>query len=272
MFRNYNPKKENTSLFLHFSFNALSYAVYDMHQNLFTQFSVYKNLQTQIEWDSVFSNDPILRNGYSECKASFTNSLFSIIPNALYHESDYQTYLNFTVNEPDLYFKFSNILKDLEATIIYCVDRDPKIILNKYFPEATIYHSSIPIIKGLLPQPNNDVRDRLYLYTWNNHDLEIILIREGKLILYNHFFLNNLEEFLYYPLYICERLSLDRNQIEVLVGGTQNRSSKESSSLRPYFQHFSFLGIPNIFEYSHSISSVDNLGSIGSLAYLKLCE
>jgi len=266
------PKKESTSLFLHFSSNALAYSIYDPSLNLFNFFAVHKNLQTQVEWDSAFSNDPLLRMNYSEVKASFTNPLFTLIPTDLYEESEYLSYLEFNINEPDHYFKSSKPIIELNAEVLFCVDRDPKIILNKYYPNSLIYHSSIPILEGILRQNRDQSQDRIYIYTWNNHDMEIIGIKNGKLAIYNHFFLTSPEEYLYYPLYICERLGFNRETVEVFIGGNQIPSSKESLALRPYFQKFTYLGIPNHYKYSTAMTLNANIGMIGSLVFLELCE
>jgi hypothetical protein len=273
MFGNYQmPKKEVTSLHLHFTSNALAYGVYDPKENLYTYFYTHKNLESQVEWDSAFSNDPHLRMHYTECKASFTNNLFTLIPNALYEPREFENYIHFNINEADLYYKASKPVIELDAEVLFCVDRDSKIILSKYYPNSQIFHSSIPLLEGLLRQSEKENQDRLYIFTWNNHDMEMVAIQKGKLVFYNHFFLSSAEEFLYYPLYTCEQLGLDRTRLEVLLGGTQTPSSREAEVLKPYFRNFSFLGLPPGYKYAPSVSVQDGNGLIGSLAYLNLCE
>jgi len=273
MFGNYQmPKKEITQLFLHFTSNALAYGVYDPNQNLFTNFGLHKNLQSQVEWDSAFSNDPNLRLHYSLSKASFTNNLFTIIPRALYDPLEFDSYIQFNIHEPELYYKASKPITPLDAEVLFCVERDTKIILSKYYPNSILYHSSVPLLEGILRQSGGIWGDRLYIFTWNNHDMEIVAIKDGKMSLYNHFFLGSAEEFLYYPLYICEQLHLDRQNMEVYLGGTQIIGSRESEALKPYFQKFSFLGNPQGYGYAPALSSEPSIGLIQSLAYLNLCE
>jgi len=273
MFGNYQmPKKESTSLYLHFTSNALAYGVYDPKQNLYTYFNTHKNLNSQVEWDSAFSNDPQLRLHYSESKASFTNNLFTLIPKALYEPREFENYIQFNILESELYYKSSKPVVELDAEVLFCIDRDSKIILSKYYPNSEIYHSAVPLLEGVLRQAENTIQDRLYIFTWNNYDMEVVALRQGKLALYNHFFLSSPEEFLYYPLYICEQLGLDRNHLEVYLGGTQNAQTREAESLKPYFNHFSFLGLPQGFQYSKEVEKQEGTGMMGSLAYLSLCE
>ena len=266
------PKKESTSLHLHFTSHALAYAIFDPAQNLYTYFSVHKNLQSQIEWDSAFSNDPYLRINYTESKASFTNSLFAIIPNDFYIVSEEMAYLNFNIQDPNQYFKSSKPIVELGAEVLFCVERDPKIILNKYYPNCTVYHSSIPLLEGILRRADPDESEQIFIFSWNNHDMEIIALKNGKLALYNHFFLSTAEEFLYFPLYVCERLGLNLNLVKAYMGGNQSYSSKESNNLKAYFKNFSFLGLPPEYGYKDSLTLFGNIGLMGSLAYLNLCE
>lgn len=273
MFGNYQmPKKELTSLHLHFTSNALAYGVYDSRHNFYTQFSTHTNLISQVDWDSAFSNDPLLRLSYLECKASFTNELFTLIPHHLFEPQDIENYLNFNIHEPESYFKASKPVIQLEAEVIFCVQRDSKIILSKYFPNSQIYHSSVPLLEGLLRPVENTRKNQLHIYMWNNMDMEIVVIQNGKLSLYNYFFINSPEEFLYFPLYISEQLKLERPHLELFLGGNSQFYAQESETLKAYFPNFYRVGLPGSFQYASEVQSKQNLGMIGSLAFLGLCE
>ncbi len=275
MFGNYQqPKKEDLTLYLHFTISTLSYVIFDDQLNVFIYFKVYKNLQSQIDWDMAFEGDPNLKETYKVTKASFTNPYFTLIPTELYNPLEYKTYLNFAINEGDMYFQGGKTIKNLKAEVLFCIEREPKAILNKYFPNCEVFHSSIPLITGAIQEPQGieNHKIRLYVYLWNNHDMEVMVIQGRGLLLYNHFLINSSEEFMYYPLYICKQLNLERNQIELCLGGVLNRYHPNSKALIDYFEDFHYLRLPSAYLYHSSLMADGDIGLIGSLVYLSLCE
>ncbi len=261
----------NHHLHLHLSPTGLAYTVYNPAQKNFGASATYFQVGSQLQMDQLFSKDPFLRAQYQLVKVMFTNHLFTFVPNELFDPGQTQHYLSFNLLEPDSFFQERHDMKQLQAQNIFCVNREPKIVVNKYHPNNRVYHSSTPLVEGLLSTYAAEPGIRLFIFSWNDNDMELVLVENGKLVLYNYFQVNSKEEFIYYPLYSCQQLKYKRDEVEVIAGGILSATSPALALLGKYFKKIRFSGLLPGFSYSHGFE--EKTGNLAwSMASLALCE
>ena len=261
----------NHHLLLHLSPYSMAYSIYNPLKKNLAACTSYQKVNSQVELDLIFSKDPWLYGQYAQVKVMFTNHLFTFIPNELFEQQAIPSYLSFNLLEPDAFFQERNDLPRLEAQNIFCINREPKIVVNKYHPNNKVFHSSSPLIEGVLAAHSQSPGKRIFIFVWNENDMEIVAISDGKLLLYNHFQVNSDEEFIYFPLYVCQQLKFNRDVVEIIAGGILGPKSHAMRLLDHYFKHLHFSGLPATFNYSKGLA--EHTGNLAwSLANLALCE
>lgn len=261
----------NHHLHLHISPAGLAYSIYNPARNHFAGSASYSNVSSQMQMDAIFAKDQWLRSAYKKVKVMFTNQLFTFIPNALFNQGQIQNYLNFNLLEPDAFFQERNEMALLGAQNIFCLNREPKIVVNKYHPANKVYHSSTPLIEGILKNYGHTDGVKFFIFSWNENDMELVVLANGKLVLYNYFQVNSKEEFIYYPLYVCQQLKFKRDDIEIIAGGILTKHSVPLGMLGSYFKNIRFSGLPDGFSYSHGFA--EKTGNMAwSMITLALCE
>lgn len=255
-------------LHLHLSPNGISYTIYNPEERLFSASVSYLQVSSQMHLDLIFSKDQWLHAQYQEVKVMFSNPLFTFIPDQLFDEQQIQSYLNYNLLDPDSFFQERNAMHLLQAQNIFCVNRDPKIVVNKYHPDNQVFHSSTPLIEGVLHGYGYSTETKVFIFSWNENDMEILVLNGGKLAYYNFFQVNSREEYIYFPLFVCQQLKIDRNLITLYAGGILNAESPWIVLLNTYFKNIRFTGLPASFNYSPGIyEKTGNLAwSLASLA------
>ena len=261
----------NHHLHLHLSPAGLAYSIYNPAKNNFAASATYPNVNSQMQMDLIFSKDQWLRSSYQLVKVMFTNHLFTFIPNDIFDEYQIPQYLNFNLLDPDSFFQERNDMTLLGAQNIFCLNREPKIVVNKYHPNNKVYHSSTPLIEGLLSLYGKSSGVKFFIFSWNDNDMELVVLENGKLILYNYFQVNSKEEFIYFPLYVCQQLKFKRDDVEVIAGGILDKHSVPLVMLATYFKNIKFSGLPEGFNYSQGFA--EKTGNMAwSMITLALCE
>jgi hypothetical protein len=154
-----------------------------------------------------YVNGSILQNSFNKVKISILTQKFTFIPLSIYQDKDletYSTYLKPTVIEKVLVKKIAS--EDL--AIIYAL---PKLQIDKLenlFPTAAIFPQFLPLIAALNFGYQQINFSQLFINFKSDGFLEIALIDNQKLIFYNIFSYQNIDEMMYFIL-----LSLQQNQI-----------------------------------------------------------
>lgn len=109
------------------------------------------------------------------------------------------------------------------------------LILNA-FPSAGFFHSYSCSLKT-----NNGVyaQDQLAIH-FNTKDFQVIVKKEGKLLLAQVYHYVSPLDVIYYLLKLCTELELDQHQVYVVVSGLVEKESALYKHLYDYFVHVSF--------------------------------
>ena len=256
-------------LYLHFSFDSLSYIVFEPKKNRLYACWSYEGLTSQTSFDQVFSKDPLLKAHYLKVKVMFSNPLFTFIPERLFDDHAVNTYLNFNLLEPDSYFQEQSRVEAIGSRTAFCVYREAKIVVNKYYPQNVVFHASSPLIEGTLKE--NRTGKRVLIYAANLGEIEVLAVDNGKLLFYNYFQVGSEEEFIYFPLYVVQQLWITREGVELLVGGILDNKHSRTKMLRTYFNFVDQLTLPQGMNYSAALT--EKSGSLAwALVWLAQCE
>lgn len=215
-------------------------------------------------------NDPFFNRPYSSVKVMYDTGKSTLVPGPLYEEEKKEQYLRFThLLEEDMLI-LSNPVKSCNARSIFAMDAGLYTAINSLpAEEIKLYHSSGPLIDGILFQFKMLREPALFIQVYPGH-IELIVAENGKLKFYNRFTYRNLEDLVYYPLFVCEQMGLNPGSVQTWLSGEINRTSDAYTALYTYFYRLQMMPKDELFKYSYKLEPV--LHRYYSIFHLELCE
>lgn len=219
-----NSDLSYTKLSIQISLNGLSFCVLDSISNtiikqestLFAEelnpYEVLKNLTALIE------KNELSKLSFSEVTVIHRNTLFSLVPKALFNEKEIANYLKFNTKIlANDHIAFDEIL-NFDIMNVYV----PFININNYiyelFGDFEYQHHGTVLIQSLLNNFDGTKEPICYVHILEKQ-LDITVIENKKLVLYNSFNYTTKEDFIYYILFVLEQLNLDAETLKLKLFG-----------------------------------------------------
>jgi len=134
-----------------------------------------------------------------------------------------------------------NKLSGVEAYNIFSLPSDLSNMLVNTFSSFKIFHQATPLINNaLIRQSNNGTAPQVHISVYRDF-IDIVVTKKGKLQFHNSFKYSNLNDFLYFTLYVYEQLKLDPETVPIKVTGPIDSRSELYFSLKRYIKAVSFL-------------------------------
>ena len=125
-----------------------------------------------------------------------------------------------------------------ESYFIYTWPKAWKLVLESQFPQVKIHHYAPLMAKGLLP--NSLGKTAVYVHVQDFRE-DIVVIADGKFLLFNSFNFQSTEDFVYYILLAYDRLLLNRETIPLKLLGEVEVGSALFDSCYKYIRDVDFL-------------------------------
>ncbi len=226
--KNNNTVEQSTSnyhkLSIQISLNGLSFCVVDILSNTLivsenitfeTTHSPYEILK---HIENLFEQHKVSKSTFSEVVVIHKNNLFNLVPKALFNKDELANYLKYNAkilaNDHIVYDEIDS--HDIVNVYI------PFVNINNYiydiFGEFEFKHNGTVIVESLLKSHNSGNETVCYVYV-SDQQMNITIIAEKKLLLYNCFNYYTKEDFIYYLLFALEQLKLDNESVKVKFFG-----------------------------------------------------
>ncbi len=229
-------------LFIEISVNCISYALLNNETQIykaiesysFTDTNNYNDISNRLEY--IYTNSEILKNNYLSVNILFNDYKSTLIPNTLFDKSNPELYLKFNYNIDNSEEVAYDNLSITDAANIYTINRELNNKIKMLFPKAKVSHSFSGLIENLLYQFSNNKANKLILHVQQNF-IQIINIRESKLVFFNTFNYNTKEDFIYYLLFAMQQLHLNPETQELLVLGEIEKKTAFAELLFKYIKN-----------------------------------
>ncbi len=250
-----NSKSEYHKLSIQVSLNGLSFCVLDTLSNtiLASERIVFENELTpyavQKEIKHLFEQNKIGAITFSEVVVIHRNNLFSLVPKPLFNEEELANYLKFNAkilaNDHLEYDEVNN----LDLVNVYV----PFVNINNYiydlFGEFEFMHHGSVLIQTLTNSHGNSNDPICYVHLIEGH-MDITVISQKKLILYNNFSFGTKEDFIYYLLFTFEQLKLDTESTKLKLFGSIEEGDALYEMCHRYIKDISIF-IPSNTSFYH---------------------
>jgi len=219
-----NSELSYKKLSIQISLNGLSFCVLDSVENSIIKqesvsfneqlnpFQVLKRLKELVEQNSLH------KVKFSEVTVIHRNTLFSLVPKALFNENELANYLKFNTKIlANDHISFDEII-DHDIVNVYI----PFVNINNYifelFGEFEFKHNGTVLIESLLSNFNSGKETIAYVHVLDQQ-IDITILSQKKLLFFNSFTFQTKEDFIYYVLFTIEQLKLDTETLKLRLFG-----------------------------------------------------
>ena len=215
-------------------------------KNKLNPFDALHRLKTELSANSVFSDE------FDAITLIHQNELSTLVPKELYDEKQKADYLKFNAKILKTDFITHDEIAINNSINVYI----PYVNINNYifetFGEFIYKHSSTIIVDTLLQTDKDDERATVYVNV-NASTLELSVIADGKLQLFNNFEYYSKEDFIYYILFVFEQLKLDVESTPIKLSGHIKEGDDFFNILYTYVRHVDIINTNYNYKFSDAI-------------------
>lgn len=226
--------------------DGFSFCVSDLFSKEISYFAEYtfdaivNSLEELLEnIKTIFNEDPVLHNEYTEVFVIHQNSLNTLIPIAYFDESSLSSYLDYNIKTLQTDFITFDSIAEIDAKNVYI----PYVNINNYlfqnFGEFEYKHHTTILIEKLI-QKNKFDEKVMFVNVFKN-TFDIVVLEHKKLILSNSFAYKTKEDFIYYLLFVAEQLQLNNEEFKLYFTGEITLESDLYKIAYTYIKNVYFL-------------------------------
>ena len=251
---NSSNKLNNLELSIQLSLSGLSFCILNKDSNTIIEVKELRfekrlnPFEVLDELKVLFENESTLNNSFTNVTIVHNNDLSTLVPEALFNKNHVADYLKFNskILKSD-FIAYDSILENSSINVYV-----PYININNYiydkFGTFIFKHISSVLIESILRIEKASTTPKVYIHVSLNH-FEIIIIKEGKLELYNTFVYNSKEDFIYYILFTAEQLNLNPETLNLVFIGDITEDDEIYNIAYKYIRNISFGNRNDDFEY-----------------------
>lgn len=217
--------KNFKKLSIQVSLNGLSFCVADtvLQKVLFSDsidFLEEKNPMLVLDELKILFQEHQLNNmEFDEVVVVHRNTLFGLVPKSLFNADHLFEYLKFNTKVLGTDVLSYDIVENHELINVYV----PYMNINNYiyelFGEFTYMHNGTVLLQSLMNNQTQNQETICYVHV-SKSQLDITVLDQRKLLLYNSFLYATKEDFAYYLLFVLEQLELDPKTAIVKLFGS----------------------------------------------------
>ena len=240
---------ENFHLSIEITPNQLKYTLLNT-ENL--EYIFFKSVDVETNLLTTIGSEDILKQPFFSTSICYSNFPTTIVPNQLYSEKNKEEYLSFISNKKGV-IKTDNIHQN-SATTIYYVKEDIVYLINQIQSEIIERNNSTIIIEQLIKQ-YKDQKKTAFLFV-NKSNIEIIILKNGELILHNYFDIDNSVDVLYYTLFCFNQLNMNPEENNLYLFGNIEKTDENYIILYDYIRNIKFGSLSNSLSFSEELKGV----------------
>jgi hypothetical protein len=271
---NYHQKSAQLHLHLHLSKSHLFASYFDAElgkyigiQNTFlgeheNWFSVENEIYSLIQKHFPPS--------FKKVKIAISDKLYTLVPKALFQEESIENFLNFNheLDKNEAYsFHFEEVAP-YDTSIVYAIPTGLKEKLEKHFTTVSWHSHIAPFLE--MTAFEKKVETQLLLNI-QHLGFDCLFLKEGKLQFLNSFECKNVDDFIYFLLYVMEQLHLDRESSQVYLQGSFEEKSTLFEMLYKYIRNLHIASRNDTVQYSLVLNELPQQ-YYKNLFSLHLCE
>lgn len=186
------------------------------------------------QFSEQFNKLDSLRRKYSEVCFLNDARAYTLMPSAVFNESDMMTYWQFCTNgNPEGVRVMRDQLSYCDAVLLHGV---PKVIaerLSERFPSVKYLHRQSLLVGKTMVQNKQSNEESVSVFVGEDF-FDLVVVKDGVLQIANTFSNNNDEEFLYFTLNVLDQLKIDPYKAKFTMRGDVTEKSSIVNAFAKY--------------------------------------
>lgn len=216
-------------LYVLFSPRSFSFLILDSQVPEIVEFAKY-TFDEKVNWKEVMKEisiqRPVLLNKFLNRHVIFRDNIYTLVPYGLFDKDNLDLYLQFnhTIgNDVNAYF---DRIKMAESYLIYVAPKSVFDWIYDNYEKVTVRHHNSILTDFVFTFQNKESSAKtLYVHIWEDN-LDILHIKENRLIFLNTFTFSGKEELIYFILFTAKQLKLPLHQLRVELMGEIDSGSE----------------------------------------------
>lgn len=192
-------------------------------------------------------------NNFQSIYINWLNKHFTLVPASFYKPEKAKEVLEFNVGTVENELVFTNdVLTDIK--LIYSIPTELKNTIDKLFPHHNLKHfgySSIQLFFTHFQLKNADV-----FLNVHEQQIELLIKKDKKLLLYNVFNTKSDEDVLYYLLFSIEQFNLNPLTLKLAFSGNRATGDELFKAIKKYLKFADFVVSDKIIKRKETFESM----------------
>ena len=169
----------------------------------------------------------------------------------------------------DIEIMKSENIHQIDSTIVYSIPKKIDSIIKQIQPKIIERNNSNILIDQIINEYNT-METSMFLFVNEKHSVEIIILKESRLLFQNQFLISSEIDVLYYVLFAYEQLKLDTEKTEMHLFGDIVKDDDLYSVLHDYIREIRFGRISKKLMFANELKKISNHKYFGLFSQL-LC-
>lgn len=250
--------------------------VYDQHQYvLLLKEYLFNQERTHTQPSGVgilksVEQDRLLKLPYADIKIAYLSSAQTFVPNRLYHPDQKRIYLDHIAQLSSSEIVRSDDLSLLRAQNIYTVEKTVFNLMQQLFVRAKHYHLSSALYLGY--RQCCEAEAKSVFLNIRDHQIQLFLFQEQKLVFYNQFPINSSDDLVYYTLLCYQQHHLSPQTQAIKVSGDFPEGEAYHQALSKHIRYIYPVYTPIDYRYKENHQSVLAQHHFFDLLSIALCS
>lgn len=266
----YFDTKTTFNLSLEIADSYLRAVAYNIEREKFVLQAEYMHEDLHRGIKEVMKKTDFLQKDFVKVHYLSSSHVQTLMPVELFNPKKAEEYLNFNSNLAPDHLIYANPIRSINAMIIFAVRSTEVALMRGQFQQVRFTHIAEPLIEYAVALSRQDMVPQLYIHAGIG-ELFIMVFDRGKLLLFNRFECKTKEDFIYFPLFICEQLNLFPSTLKLFLSGMIYKTDEKYNLLKNYFANIDFIGRTGTLNYSYKLEESE-FAHFAHLYMAELCE
>jgi len=247
----------NKKLSIQICLSGLSFCILDSQHTVtyLKHFSKHRNLNPLELLDYlkfIIDTETPLKETFNQVTVIYRNDLATVVPKDLFRENNLADYLKFNSKILHTDFVSYDELDTQPLVLVYV----PLVNINNFiydtFGAFTYKHFATVFIEQTLTYKTDNSTETMFVNVGENQ-FEVVVLNQGKLLLYNAFSYATKEDFIYYILFTAEQLKLNPESFKLIFTGNISRNDSLFEIAYKYIRFVDLCEVSHTLQFTTEI-------------------
>lgn len=204
------------------------------------------------ELKGVISSEPLLSQPFENIVVLFQNELSNLVPEEFFEENNAADYLKFSSKIIRTDFISHDKIEANDSVNVFVPYMNINNYLFEVYGEFEYKHASTILLEQILKAEEDATDDKMYINVEPFH-FEMVVVKKGKIQLYNTFEYFTKEDFIYFVLFSVEQLKLNPENLTVKLTGKIMKDDPFYQLLYTYIRNVEFDEPSKTYSYNDTL-------------------